>query len=149
MDLRFKIHIKIQKPVSEVFDAVYNPEKLSSYFTTGGASGPLDEGKTVTWDFADFPGAFPVYVRQVIPNQLIVLEWQAAGSEKDPYNTKVEMRFEPLENNSTMVSITESGWKQDEKGLDSSYGNCFGWTQMICSLKGFVEYGINLRKGAF
>jgi uncharacterized protein YndB with AHSA1/START domain len=149
MDLRFKVHIKIQKPVNDVFDAVYNPKKLSSYFTTGGASGPLDEGKTVTWDFADFPGAFPVYVKQVIPNQLIVFEWQAAGSEKDPYNTKVEMRFEPIENNSTMVSITESGWKQDEKGLDSSYGNCFGWTQMICSLKGFVEYGINLRKGAF
>ncbi|MCI0442941.1 SRPBCC family protein [bacterium] len=149
MDLRFKVHIKIQKPVSDVFDAVYNPKKLSSYFTTGGASGPLDEGKTVTWDFADFPGAFPVYVRQVIPNQLIVFEWQAAGSEKDPYNTKVEMHFEPIENNSTMVSITESGWKQDEKGLESSYGNCFGWSHMSCCLKAFVEYGINLRKGSF
>jgi uncharacterized protein YndB with AHSA1/START domain len=149
MDLRFKVHIKIQKPVSEVFDAVYNPKKLSSYFTTGGASGPLDEGKTVTWDFADFPGAFPVHVRQVIPNQLIVLEWQAAGSEKDPYNTKVEMRFETLEDNSTMVSIIESGWKQDEKGLESSYGNCFGWSHMSCCLKAFVEYGINLRKGSF
>jgi uncharacterized protein YndB with AHSA1/START domain len=149
MDLRFKVHIKIQKPTGEVFDAVYNPKKLSSYFTTGGASGPLDEGKTVTWDFADFPGAFPVYVRQVIPNQLIVFEWQAAGSDKDPYNTKVEMRFEPLENNSTMISITESGWKQDEKGLESSYGNCFGWSHMACCLKAFVEYGINLRKGSF
>lgn len=149
MDLRFKVHIKIQKPVSEVFDAVYNPKKLSSYFTTGGASGPLDEGKTVTWDFADFPGAFPVHVKQVIPNQLIVFEWQAAGSEKDPYNTKVEMRFETLENNSTMVSITESGWKQDEKGLESSYGNCFGWSHMSCCLKAFVEYGINLRRGSF
>ncbi len=149
MDLRFKVHIKIQKPVSEVFDAVYNPKKLSSYFTTGGASSPLDEGKMVTWDFADFPGAFPVYVKQVIPNQLIVFEWQAAGSEKDPYNTKVEMRFEPLENNSTMVSITESGWKEDEKTLEKSYGNCFGWTHMSCCLKAFVEYGINLRKGSF
>lgn len=149
MDLRFKVHIKIQKPVSEVFDAVYNPKKLSSYFTTGGASGPLDEGKTVTWDFADFPGAFPVYVKQVIPNQLLVFEWQAQGSESNPYNTKVEMRFDPLENNSTMVSITESGWKQDEKGLESSYGNCFGWAHMSCCLKAFVEYGINLRKGSF
>jgi uncharacterized protein YndB with AHSA1/START domain len=149
MDLRFKVHIKIQKPVSEVFDAVYNPKKLSSYFTTGGASGPLDEGKTVTWDFADYPGAFPVYVKQVVPNQLIVFEWQAQGSENNPYNTKVEMRFEPVENNSTMVSITESGWKQDETGLEGSYGNCSGWTHMACCLKAFVEYGINLRKGSF
>jgi len=44
MDLRFTVQTKIQKPVSEVFDAVYNPKKLSKYFTTGGADGPLDEG---------------------------------------------------------------------------------------------------------
>ncbi len=149
MELRFKVQTKIQKPVNEVFDAVYNPKKLSAYFTTAGASGPLDEGKTVTWDFADFPGAFPVYVKQVIPNQLIVLEWQAAGSEKDPYNTTVEMRFEPIDQNSTLVTISESGWKETQEGLDSSYGNCYGWMNMSCCLKAYLEYGINLRKGFF
>ena len=60
MELRFQVYGKIARPVAEVFDAVYNPDKLSGYFTTGGASGPLVEGATVTWDFADFPGAFPV-----------------------------------------------------------------------------------------
>jgi hypothetical protein len=59
------------------------------------------------------------------------------------------MKFESLEDKSTMVSITESGWKQDEKGLESSYGNCSGWAHMSCCLKAFVEYGINLRKGSF
>ena len=47
MELRFTVQIKIQKPVNEVFDAVYNPKKLSGYFTTGGSDGPLDPGKTV------------------------------------------------------------------------------------------------------
>lgn len=50
MDLKFELFGKIAKPVSEVFDAVYNPAKLSGYFTTGGASGPLDEGATVMWE---------------------------------------------------------------------------------------------------
>ncbi len=63
MELKFEVYGKIKKPVAEVFDAIYNPKKLSGYFTTGGASGSLDEGKTVTWDFADFPGAFPVHVK--------------------------------------------------------------------------------------
>jgi hypothetical protein len=45
MELKFKVHTKVQKPVQEVFAAVYEPAKLSGYFTTGGASGPLDEGK--------------------------------------------------------------------------------------------------------
>ncbi len=53
MDLRVIVQTKIQKPVKEVFEAVYNPKKLSSYFTSGGADGPLDEGKTVTWNFKD------------------------------------------------------------------------------------------------
>lgn len=53
MELKFKVQTKIQKPVAEVFDAVYNPSKLSGYFTNGGASAPLDEGTTVEWAFAD------------------------------------------------------------------------------------------------
>ena len=70
MELRFQVHGKIRKPVAEVFDAVVNPKKLSGYFTTGGSSGALVAGSTVSWDFADFPGAFPVHVREVVPERL-------------------------------------------------------------------------------
>jgi uncharacterized protein YndB with AHSA1/START domain len=142
VELKFQVHGKIKKPVAEVFDAVYNPTKLSGYFTTGGASGPLDEGKTVTWDFADFPGAFPVHVKTVVPNRSIVLEWKAGDGD---YNTRVELTFEPLDERSTMVRISESGWKETDKGLKSSYGNCEGWTQMLCCLKVYVEHGLKLR----
>ena len=65
MELRFTVSVKIQKPVEEVFDSVYNPKKLSQYFTTAGASAPLDEGTTVMWEFADHPGPFPVRVKKV------------------------------------------------------------------------------------
>jgi uncharacterized protein YndB with AHSA1/START domain len=151
MELRFKVHTKVQRPVSEVFDAVYNPDKLSAYFTTAGASGPLDEGKTVYWDFADFPGKFPVTVTKVVPNESIVLEWAAApdGDVPSGYNTEVRMTFAPVEADSTLVTITESGWKETPVGLKSSYGNCQGWSQMVFCLKAFLEYGINLRKGAY
>ena len=142
MELEFDVYGKIAKPVAEVFDAVYNPKKLSGYFTTGGASGPLDEGATVTWDFADFPGAFPVHVRKVEKGKLIELEWQAAEGD---YNTRVRMEFEPIDAKSTLVRITESGWKETPKGLKSSYGNCAGWMQMLCCLKVYVEQGVNLR----
>ena len=146
MELKFEVQARIQKPVNEVFDAVYNPDKLSQYFTTGSASGPLEEGVTVTWDFADHPGAFPVHVKRVVPNELIVLEWKASDGE---YNTLVEMKFEPLDQGSTLVRISESGWKENQKGLESSYRNCQGWMHMSCCLKAYIEYGINLRKGFF
>ena len=144
MELRFTVTVKIQKPVEEVFDGVYNPTKLSQYFTTGGASAPLDEGTTVMWEFADFPGPFPVRVKKVARNELISFEWDAA----DGTPCTVEMKFEPV-GDSTLVSISERGWPPTQPGLDLSYGNCQGWAQMQSCLKAYLEYGINLRKGAY
>jgi uncharacterized protein YndB with AHSA1/START domain len=147
MELKFKVFGIIKKPLNEVFDAVYNPDKLSGYFTTGGSSGPLDEGKSVTWDFADFPGAFPVHVKQTILNEKIVLEWSSASGN---FNTTVELNFKKLNSTSTLVEISESGWKEDnQKNLDESYSHCMGWQQMICCLKVYTEHGFNLREGFF
>src|SRR2546430_17633300 len=87
MDLKFTVQTKIQKPVSEVFDAVYNPKKLSKYFTTGGADGPLDEGKTVMWSFNDNGNKispFPVKVKKVVRNKLIQFSWEASEGVYDP-----------------------------------------------------------------
>lgn len=148
MKLEFTVQTRIQKPISEVFDAIYNPQKLSGYFTTGGASAPLDEGTTVEWAFADNPGddilKFPVIVKKVVPNELIELGWEGAKG----LDTNVAMRFESV-GNDTIVRITETGWRETQDDLNSSYLNCFGWGQMLCCLKAFAEYEINLRKGAY
>ena len=148
MDLKFQVFTRIQKPVAEVFDAVYNPEKLSGYFTNGGASAPLDEGTTVEWSFDDGPDqqiTFPVTVVETIKNEKIVFEWESTSAGE---NTRVEMTFE-ADGATTIVRIAESGWKEHQKDLDRSYSNCQGWAQMSSALKAYVEYGINLRKGAF
>lgn len=159
MELKFKVSGIIARPVHEVFEAVADPEKLSGYFTTGGARGRLEKGATVTWDFADFPGAFPVQVIDVVEDEKIVLEWAAAdGSSavetgKHPgsvgYNTVVTMSFAPADGNRTLVSIAEEGWRETETGLAASYGNCMGWSQMIAALKVYLEHGINLREGFY
>src|SRR5688572_11324682 len=141
MELKFKVQAKIQRPLAQVFKAVQDPDQLSRYFTTESASGPLEQGATLTWRFADFPDDVIVQVKKVVTNQLIVLEWKAADGD---YNTRVEMKFERLDDNSTLVIISESGWKETQKGLESSYSNCEGWTQMACCLKAYLEHGINL-----
>lgn len=151
MDLKFTVQTRIQKPVEEVFDAVQKPEKLSGYFTNGGASAPLNEGTTVEWAFADNPDEtpikFPVIVTKVIPNELIKLEWD--GGSKNG-STQVEMTFEKVGKGDTLVKITESGWVDgDQNELNKSYGNCMGWSQMLSALKAYTEYGIDLRKGAY
>jgi uncharacterized protein YndB with AHSA1/START domain len=59
----------------------------------------------------------------------------------------VTISFEPIGDDLTLVSITENGWRETPAGLKASYGNCQGWSQMLCAMKAYLEYGINLREG--
>lgn len=150
MDLKFRVGARIAKPVAEVFEAVVNPEHLSHYFTTGGAKGRLEPGATVTWDFHDFPGAFPVQVVEVDTNKRIVLRWGAqddapGGEPESPHDTTVTMTFEQLDDGRTLVQISEEGWRETPKGLEACLGNCEGWTGMLCAMKVWLEHGIHLR----
>src|SRR4051794_3332939 len=108
MDLSFEIKTKIQKPIHEVYEGIADPKKLSAYFTTGGAKGRMEEGATVTWDFADFPGAFPVDITEAVQDQVLEFEW---GSIEKGNRTKVRINFENLGPHETRVTISESGWK--------------------------------------
>lgn len=155
MELKFRVAARIAKPVHQVFEAVADPAQLSEYFTTGGAQGRLETGATVTWDFHDFPGAFPVYVVEVVQDEKIVLEWQASEGEAPnvdggeltdaDYRTRVTMSFTGLDDGRTLVEIAEEGWRENQAALGASYGNCQGWSQMLCALKVWIEHGIHLR----
>ena len=124
MDLKFRVAARISRPVHEVFEAVADPAKLSNYFTTGGAQGRLETGSTVTWDFHDYPGAFPVEVVEVVPDEKIVLKWDASEGEPHnvegaaepkvaPYKTKVTMTFKPLDDGSrTLVEIGRASCRE-------------------------------------
>ena len=150
MDIRFEVFAIIARPLAEVYEAVADPAKLSAYFTTNGAKGRLEAGARVSWDFADFPGAFPVTVVDARPHEQIVLRWQAndAGANQ-AYETKIIIRFETVSPSRTRVRIVEEGWHQTPTGLTASYGNCMGWSQMLCGMKAWLEHGINLREGMY
>jgi len=146
MDLKFRVSGRIGRPVHEVFEAVVDPDRLSRYFTTGGAVGRLAPGAVVTWDFHDFPGAFPVEVVEVEQDRRIVLRW---GGEQGSARTTVTMTFEPLPDGRTLVGIAEEGWPVTEAGLSASYGNCEGWTGMLCAMRVWLEHGIGFREGFY
>jgi uncharacterized protein YndB with AHSA1/START domain len=159
MQLKFRVAARIARPMHDVFEAVADPAQLSRYFTTGGAQGRLETGATVSWDFHDFPGAFPVEVAEVVPDERIVLRWQANEGEAPnveggelsavDYKTTVTMTFKSLDDGRTLVEIAEEGWRMTQGALKASYGNCQGWSQMLCAMKVWLEHGINLREGMY
>ena len=115
MDLKFTVSAHVSRPVAEVFEAVVDPSSLSNYFTTAGAKGRLETGTTVIWEFEDFPGPFPVEVIEVVPNEKIVLKWEAneddgrdeQGKPRNAgYKTTVTMTFKPIDGDSrTLVQL--------------------------------------------
>ncbi|MBI3319473.1 MAG: SRPBCC domain-containing protein [Candidatus Omnitrophica bacterium] len=137
-----KVELSIGKPGKEVFGAVLNPVP---YFVKK-ASGPMKEGVEVVWEFEEFPQGFPIRVRKVAPNTVIQFEWpRGEGKELN----SVEFTLKPFSESVTTVFIAESGWPDTEQGREASYRNCQGWMHMACSLKAYLEYGINLRTGSF
>ena len=148
-ELTFTVSGYVARPTAEVYEAVADPERLSKYFTTGGARGRLVGGTEVTWDFADFPGAFPVRVIEADAPQRIVIRW-AAQHSVDAASTTVTFDFASIDDDTrTLVTITESAWVPTDDGARGAFGNCMGWTGMLAALKVWVEHGINLREGFY
>lgn len=135
--------LQIQKPVQEVYDAIVDPSKMSVYFISK-STGPMEEGKTVWWEFPEFDGSSPVRIGKIKPNELITFSWGIGEKELD-----VEINLIPQNDESTLVRITEGEMENDEAGINWLKGNTEGWANFLACLKAYLEYGINLRKGAF
>jgi len=141
--LEIEVAMQIQKPVHLVFDAIINPDTMTYYFISK-STGMMEEGAELIWNFPEFEMDCPVRVGKIIKDEYISFYWLV-----DDIELFVEMTLTEKENNSTLVTITEKGMDNDEKGLKWLSGNSFGWSNFLTCLKGYLEYRINLRKGAF
>lgn len=148
-ELSFTLTGYISKTPHETFEAVADPDQLSKYFTTGGARGRLETGTEVSWDFADFPGRFPVAVIETVPDEKIVISWEGTEHSTGP-TTTTTFEFSPVDEGArTLVTITEKSWRPTVGGAEGAFGNCMGWTGMLAALKAWIEYGIDLREGFY
>ena len=141
--LEINCAMQIQKPIHEVFDAIIIPEKMSNYFISQ-STGIMEEGKNLIWKFPEFDFKCPVKVQKVEKDKYISFYWDNSGFE-----LLVEITLSEKENNSTLVSISEKSMENNEAGLKWLSGNSFGWSNFLACLKAYLEYNINLRKGAF
>jgi uncharacterized protein YndB with AHSA1/START domain len=141
--LEIKTAIQILKPVNEVFEAIVDPIKMSNYFISK-SSGRMETGKQIMWQFPEFELEFPIRVGKITKDKYISYFWDLEGSE-----LFVEMTLTSKGAGSTLVTVNEKGRNNDEAGIKWLKGNTEGWANFLASLKAYLEYGINLRKGAF
>jgi uncharacterized protein YndB with AHSA1/START domain len=142
-NLEVKAAIQIIKPANEVFEAIVDPEKMSNYFISHG-SGRMESGKEITWKFPEFEQPAPIKTDKIEKDKYISFYWKDNGVD-----LLVEMTLNPAGDSSTVVNVTEKSRKNDEAGIKWLKGNTEGWANFLACLKAYLEYGINLRKGAF
>lgn len=140
LEAAFTVRQRIERPPAEVFQAVVDPKKLCRHFTKT-ADGPPIAGQTIHWTWADGDEA-DVHVLELDVNEKLVCSWKGWQVEQ---STTWTMVFESLDAGATRVSVHETGWRGDQRGLESSYAHCQGWTHMLLCLKAFLEHDVDLR----
>jgi len=140
MRLESNATLQIQIPIEEVFEGIVNPAKMTKYFISK-SSGRMESGKEVLWKFPEFADKYPVKVINLEVNRSISFVW-------DP-ETVVYITLEKLTDESTLVRVNESGKELNENNLKWVLENTEGWANFLACMKAYLEYGIQLRKGAF
>ena len=140
MKLISQATLQIQKTIEEVFEGIVNPTKMTKYFISE-SSGRLESGKKVIWKFPEFADQYPVKDIKIETNSSVSFVW-------DP-ETVVNIVLEALPDKSTIVKVTENGKELNEHNLKWVIKNTEGWANFLACMKAYLEYGIQLRKGAF
>jgi uncharacterized protein YndB with AHSA1/START domain len=141
--LEIKTAIQVGAPAGKVFEAIVNPAHMSHYFISE-STGRMEEGKTLQWKFPEFDELSPVRIGQLEQDKYISFYWQMGEKE-----LMVEITLTSAGDNVTVVRITEKAMENNEAGIKWLKGNTEGWANFLACLKAYLEYGINLRKGAF
>lgn len=140
MHLKSEASLQIQKPIQEVYEAIVQPEHMTQYFISE-SSGRMETGVDLLWKFPEFPDRYPVTNIQVEENKSVSFVW-------DP-ETIVKINFESQADNSTVIRVSESGKENNEANLQWLTQNSGGWANFLACMKAYLEYGIQLRKGAY
>lgn len=140
MKLTAKASIQIQRPIEEVYEGIVNPEKMTQYFISE-SSGRMETGKELIWKFPEFPDEVPVNEIKAVNNHSVSFVWDE--------ETIVTITLKEQADKSTVVKIIEDGKANTEQNLKWVIGNTEGWANFLACMKAYLEYGIQLRKGAF
>jgi uncharacterized protein YndB with AHSA1/START domain len=122
-----------------VFQAFVNPDVTTTFWFTK-SSGRLEPSKQITWEWEMYGASTQVIVQALEANKRILIEWDGYSGR-----TTVEWKFASHAEDTTFVSITESGFTGDGDDLvkyvtDSTQG--FTWT--LAGLKALLEHNVRL-----
>lgn len=132
--------IVIRKPAADVFEAFVDPQKIGKFWFSS-SSERWEQGKTITLRYDEYGAQGEIRVIDVIQNERIVFSWVYGKGDHI-----VTIILKPAVAAGTIVEITEEGFDERDEGLIAYLlDNKEGWVYMLTCLKGYLEYGADLR----
>ena len=134
-----KSEMLIRRPAAEVFEAFVNPEITSRFWFTK-STGRVEVGKQIKWTWEMYDISVQVNVKEVEAGKRILIEWGNYGAM-----TTVEWVFTAYENDTTYVSIANSGFQGDgDKVVKDALDSKGGFTWVLAGLKALLEHDLEL-----
>jgi uncharacterized protein YndB with AHSA1/START domain len=134
-----KTGMLIRRPAAEVFEAFVNPEITTQFWFTR-SNGRLEPGAHVEWAWEMYDVSAAVTVKSIEANRRIVIEWPGYSSL-----TTVEWLFTPYTDDTTFVSITETGFTGDGDSLVQQVtASTQGFSLVLARAKALLEHNIRL-----
>jgi uncharacterized protein YndB with AHSA1/START domain len=134
-----KVEMLIRRPAADVFEAFIDPAITTRFWFTK-STGRLEAGKHIKWTWEMYEISVDVEVKEIEPNKRIVIEWGEDGSM-----TTVEWILTPYKDDTTYVTITNSGFHGDgDKVVSDALDSKGGFSWVLAGLKALLEHNIEL-----
>ena len=132
--------IKIFKPVNDVFESFIDPSKIGNFWFSS-SSERWEQGKTITLRYDEYDAQGDIKIMEIEENKKIVFRWGYTGE-----GHAVTITLNEFNNSSTIIEVNEEGFNEkDDNLINNLLDNKEGWVYMLTCLKGYLEYGANLR----
>jgi uncharacterized protein YndB with AHSA1/START domain len=132
--------MKISKPAKDLFEAFVDPSRIGNFWFSS-SSERWEQGKTITLWYDEYGAQGDIKIIEIEENKKIVFQW---GDEEEGH--AVTITLNEMDNTNTIIEVKEEGFNENDDQLISNLlDNKEGWVYMLTCLKGYLEFGANLR----
>jgi uncharacterized protein YndB with AHSA1/START domain len=126
----------------QCFESLTTVEGWNAWFTTSMFL-DLKPGGVIIFEWKDFgaehfSGGDHGSILEVVPDRKLAFTWHPDSPD---YATRVELSLEDAPEG-CLVRVRESGFRDDEQGIQSLAQSAVGWGEALTLLKMYLEHGI-------
>jgi uncharacterized protein YndB with AHSA1/START domain len=128
----------VRVPAERAFQAFVDP-RVTTRFWFSHSDGPLEQGRTLKWEWRPYGCSCQVEVKTLEQNKRIVIIWGNANER-----STVEWLFDARPENSTLITVRNSEFTGAADPVAVAIDAMGGFSLVLANAKAFLEHGLEL-----